>query len=241
MDEQLRLKVPTIMESLNTIMTQVMARNDTKVTDDLICEKYFVGKSVPDMPLSQYLSRCKKYFRCCPACMIVAAIYIDRITSNDAKLLLHSLNVHRLFATALVLACKFLEDQVFSNKFYAQVAGVSLQELNRLELQFVTALSFDFSVTPEKFNEYSQQLAFEPEPEPEPVAELPPATKMLGDLGDRTKMRRSFSYSGVASMDTLPDFEGPLIEDEQQNAWDMIGFDQGNQFQSLALHCSRSA
>lgn len=159
MDAHFREKYGEIMLSLGAIMTQVCQRNDPKVTDNMINQAGFVGKSIPDMPLQAYLDRCKKYFRCTPAAMVLSVVYIDRITSRDTQLLLHSLNVHRLFATALVLACKYLEDQVFSNKFYAQVAGVSVGELNQFELQFVSQLEFELNVSPEKFEEYLEQLA----------------------------------------------------------------------------------
>ena len=39
------------------------------------------------------------------------------------------LNVHRLFITAFVVACKFHDDFYFSNKYYSVVAGVPREQM----------------------------------------------------------------------------------------------------------------
>ncbi|GAB4817874.1 hypothetical protein N2152v2_004920 [Parachlorella kessleri] len=41
-----------------------------------------------------------------------------------------------------MLACKFMDDRYFTNNYYAQVGGVSLQELNSLELELLGRLGY---------------------------------------------------------------------------------------------------
>ena len=48
----------------------------------------------------------------------------------------------RLLITGTMLACKFMDDRYFTNNYYAQVGGVSLQELNSLELELLCRLGY---------------------------------------------------------------------------------------------------
>ena len=149
-----------LINDLSKILSQICFNNYKRVDHDLLKEELFVGDSVPDMSLKDYLDRCAKYFRCSPSCLIVSIIYIDRMidTYQDQKLFLHSFNVHRLFVTALTLACKHLEDKVYTNKYYAQVGGLSLQEMNRFEYRILQKLDYNLNVPLEVFQEYSKQF-----------------------------------------------------------------------------------
>ena len=150
-----------LINALDKIFSRICSINYKLVDHDLLKEEFFVGESVPDMPLKDYLDRCAKYFRCSPSCLIVSIIYIDRMiesTHQGQKLFLHSFNVHRLFVTALTLACKHLEDKVYTNKYYAHVGGLSLQELNQFEYHILQILDYNLDVPLEVFQEYSEQF-----------------------------------------------------------------------------------
>lgn len=81
---------------------------------------------------------------------VLCLIYIDRAIKRDDTFAVSALNVHRcvmcrfvsrgyafirrLVLTALTIAAKFHDDIYYSNAFYARVGGVSVAELNTLEL-----------------------------------------------------------------------------------------------------------
>lgn len=60
---------------------------------------------------------------------------------------------------SLVSAIKFYDDSYYSNKYYAQIGGVTLQEFNYLEVEFLTKyLNFNLYIDHEIFWLYLSDL-----------------------------------------------------------------------------------
>ena len=59
---------------------------------------------------------------------------------------MHSLNVHRILLSSVMVAAKFLDDFYYSNEFWAKIGGVPNSELNTLELEFLFMTNFDLHV-----------------------------------------------------------------------------------------------
>eukprot|EP00183_Erythrolobus_madagascarensis_P006178 CAMPEP_0185845224 /NCGR_PEP_ID=MMETSP1354-20130828/1244_1 /TAXON_ID=708628 /ORGANISM="Erythrolobus madagascarensis, Strain CCMP3276" /LENGTH=182 /DNA_ID=CAMNT_0028545133 /DNA_START=716 /DNA_END=1264 /DNA_ORIENTATION=+ len=93
----------------------------------------------------------------------MAMFYIDRLTGKQSRreFCITSLNVHRIFLTAALLAVKFSEDVSYDNEHFARVGGVSLKELNRLELSMLAALDYRLSISKEDFSAYETKLVDE--------------------------------------------------------------------------------
>lgn len=67
-------------------------------------------------------------------------------------------NIHRILLATVILAIKFMEDDYYSNEFYAKVGGVSLQEINNLELECINLLNHNLWVDTEFYNKYRVYL-----------------------------------------------------------------------------------
>ncbi|PFH32443.1 hypothetical protein BESB_017610 [Besnoitia besnoiti] len=111
----------------------------------------FHSSAEPSIGIGDYIERLARFFRCSNECFVLALIYIDRLVRRRAGFTLNKLNVHRLFITALTVASKFFDDIYYSNSFYAKVGGLSLKELNRLEVTFIILLDFRLHVLPHEF------------------------------------------------------------------------------------------
>lgn len=85
---------------------------------------------------------------------MLAFIYIDRLLQKNPDFALSRRSVHRVVLTALLLAIKFNDDVYYTNLYYAQVGGVVLEELNRLEAEMLGLLSFDIHVQPQLYATY---------------------------------------------------------------------------------------
>ncbi|KAM6577756.1 hypothetical protein CsatB_029593 [Cannabis sativa] len=118
----------------------------------------FHGSKAPRLSLRQYLERVLKYSKCSTSCFVVAYIYIHRYFHNRPHFSLTSLNVHRLFITALMVAAKFLDDDCDNNAYYARVGGVSTEEMNELEIEFLFSLDFKLQVPIQLFERYCKYL-----------------------------------------------------------------------------------
>ena len=57
-----------------------------------------------------------------------------------------------------MLAIKYNEDDYYSNKYYAKVGGINLDELNSLEYNFLILLDFDVFIDEETYEKYKEKL-----------------------------------------------------------------------------------
>ncbi|CAO2824209.1 unnamed protein product [Amaranthus hypochondriacus] len=107
----------------------------------------------PPVSIQQYVDRIFKYAGCSPSCFIVAYIYVDRYL-QQTKTFLTSLNVHRLLATSVMVAAKFVDDSFFNNAYYAKVGGISTSEMNKLEMKLLFSVDFRLQINVETFRKY---------------------------------------------------------------------------------------
>ncbi|MCO5580778.1 hypothetical protein L7F22_034649 [Adiantum nelumboides] len=118
----------------------------------------FHGHKAPSITVEQYVERIFKYANCSPSCFVVAYAYLDRFIHQQPGIPITSLNVHRLLITSVMVAAKFLDDSYYNNAYYGKVGGVSTQEMNRLELEFLFRLGFRLHVTLQVFDSYCSHL-----------------------------------------------------------------------------------
>ena len=111
---------------------------------------------IPSLPVYQYLMRLVKGARGSAELFVAVLIYINRL-DKCAGIDLTSRNCHRLILTTFIIAAKANEDFVFSNTYYAQVGGVSLEDLNEMEVFFLNSVDWNVSTTVE-YPLYAEKL-----------------------------------------------------------------------------------
>ena len=60
---------------------------------------------------------------------------------------------------ASVLAIKYNEDDYYANTFYAKVGGITLEEINQLEYDFLAKCDFNMSINQSKYIKYHDYLS----------------------------------------------------------------------------------
>ncbi|GJJ74716.1 hypothetical protein EMPS_07074 [Entomortierella parvispora] len=78
------------------------------------------------------------------------------MTSNGFRI--NSFNIHRLLIVCLMVAAKFTSDHFYSNVRYSKVGGLSLLELNQLELEFLFTTRFELNVKEEELQRVGNAL-----------------------------------------------------------------------------------
>ena len=160
---------------------------------------------------SAYLRRILKYSQCSPSTVLVGLLYLQRLresytVAEDTPLRLTSFNIQRLLLTAVMLASKFLDEPVVSNKQWALIGDMKAQEMNALELEMLWRLRFTLNVTREEYDEcfdaliimnttYSHHPPFPPS--------TPPRDSKPGEEGDRHSRLLRSTMGCTASSDTL--------------------------------------
>jgi len=112
----------------------------------------FSSKTIPKIPLLEYLDRIRKYNDVRTSMLLTLAIYLDRLEYPP----LNEYTIHRVVLAGLRISAKFLEDLVWKHDRYAKVVGVSSRELSRLELGFLFLIDFEIVVN----NEQLENMAF---------------------------------------------------------------------------------
>lgn len=118
----------------------------------------FNSLSVPQITVHAYLQRISDYFDCSDECLLAGLMYIDRVVKMRRAFVVSPLSVHRVVLASIVLAAKFWDDHYYSNRHYAKVGLVMLQEMNFLELRLLKLLQFRLTISPEEFQNYQSTI-----------------------------------------------------------------------------------
>ncbi len=76
---------------------------------------YSFEGNLPKFNASYYINRIAKYSRAGPYTLVTALVYLERFQRACPLLRLTSRSVQRLLLVAVMVAEKYLEDEVFSN------------------------------------------------------------------------------------------------------------------------------
>lgn len=64
----------------------------------------------------------------------------------------------RLLTIALMLGNKFLDDNTYTNKTWAEVSGISVTEIHIMEVEFLSNMRYDLYVSAEEWNDWKAKL-----------------------------------------------------------------------------------
>ncbi|CCH60904.1 hypothetical protein TBLA_0D04070 [Henningerozyma blattae CBS 6284] len=82
----------------------------------------------------------------------------NALSPNSQVFVMDSYNIHRLIIAGVTVATKFFSDYFYSNARYAKVGGITLQELNHLELQFLLLCDFKLLISVNELQRYADLL-----------------------------------------------------------------------------------
>lgn len=151
---------PRVLLAVSATFERLVLRNERCLENPSAQRRLtpFHGIRPPNISISKYLQRIHKYTNCSPSCFVVGFIYMDLLAHKQPHHPLISLNVHRLLLTSIMVATKLLDDVHYNNAFYSRVGGISLAELNSLEVDFLFRLDFRLNVTSNIFEGYCTHL-----------------------------------------------------------------------------------
>lgn len=116
----------------------------------------YVNFKTKYFPYTDY--RISNYAKCSADCYVLALVYIDRVIRGNANFAVNSLNAHRLVIVAMMVAAKYHDDHYFNNDYYAVIGGVTNEEINTLEVEFLFMINFNLFVAVESFRQYEREL-----------------------------------------------------------------------------------
>ena len=150
-----------IVHSISMTLMQLITDNKAKphYNEKLKqqAKQIYTSRKLPQISVNDYIVRIAKYMKVEDSTLVLALIYIDRI-SRKRKIFVNEYNVYRLFFMSVVVATKYNEDKHYSNTYYAKIGGVELEQLNQMEIEFVMGIKFDLFVEAKVFDKYETSL-----------------------------------------------------------------------------------
>lgn len=57
-----------------------------------------------------------------------------------------------------MIAAKFIDDKYYNNQFYSRIGGITTQEINLLEKEFLSLINYELFVSTSHFYEYQEKV-----------------------------------------------------------------------------------
>ncbi|KAJ2004886.1 Pho80p cyclin [Coemansia sp. RSA 2322] len=152
-DSYFEANIERLAQLVANMFSRVVQHNDRLPTGQQKPTR-FHSRAPPNITINDYLQRVAKYASLEPACLLILLIYVDRICERNPSFTISSLTVHRFIITATTIACKTICDAYCTNLHYAKVGGVSMQELNSLEVEILRMMGWHLVATQEQLEQY---------------------------------------------------------------------------------------
>jgi hypothetical protein len=147
--------------SIHLLLKEILKKNKSLPTYKIIVSKQrkqiFSLNKIPKISILEYLYRIINYIEIERTTLISALIYMNRVLSLDS-FFLTEFNVHQILLMSIITSYKMNEDNVYGNDFMSEVAGISLKNFNKLEIEFLDLISYKLMIYEDEFLNYKELL-----------------------------------------------------------------------------------
>lgn len=91
--------------------------------------------------------------------VILALLYIHRLKKANPTVKGRPGSEYRLLTVALMLGNKFLDDNTYTNKTWADVSGISVNDIHVMEVEFLSNMRYSLLVSAEEWDQWIEKLA----------------------------------------------------------------------------------
>lgn len=187
---------------------------------------------VPAIPIGDFFQRWCKFAELEESTtLLYALVLMDRYRVKYNGIMdLHT--THHALISILVIAIKMNEDNHFDNSLFSKIGGISLQLLNKFEVDLCGAMQFDFHVSREQMETY-QILVYEyleplqnelkinlpvPQPKSPILQSIPFETPKLYSIQKQPEARRKINHFTLQRKnEKMLIFIDPPVEEHANN------------------------
>ena len=150
----------SVIQNISSILNDFINENENGNFENSSInydDSVFFCKKIPEISIEDYLNRIRKYTELEDSTLIISLIYIDRLLgSKNIKLSKH--NVYKILLTAVLIAIKYNEDEIYDNNNFARIFGIKNKELNKLENKFLDLIDFELFISKKEFRIYYNRI-----------------------------------------------------------------------------------
>ena len=144
-----------LIKSISCILSELIELNSSKSKNNFSTDDIFNSSQIPNISILVYLKRIVEYTNIEENTLICALIYIDTIAKKKT---ITNFNIHKILFSAILASIKFNEDKIYQNSYYSQIAGISTQELFKIENEFLNLIQFKLYIDEDKYLSYKLAL-----------------------------------------------------------------------------------
>ena len=101
---------------------------------------------------------CAKKLKIDDDILVLTMMNIDKILSNNNFMLTYQ-NINRLFYTCLMVTQKYYGDNSYNNKLYADLVGISCDELLDMEMEYMNLVDYQLFIKEDEFQKYKRKMS----------------------------------------------------------------------------------
>lgn len=133
------------------------AKNSTQMAQ--FANLDFSKLTIPSPSFKQFITNVIRHTQLPATAVSLALYYILRLKRLSARPIVGNANSeYRVFSVALMLANKFLDDNTFTNKTWAEVTHLPLKEISAMEIEFLGNMNYNLNVDPEDWALWQSRL-----------------------------------------------------------------------------------
>ncbi|KAI9733186.1 MAG: hypothetical protein M1818_007304 [Claussenomyces sp. TS43310] len=117
-----------------------------------------VPDAMPTTPFRKWVVTILSTTQVTPNVILLALLFIYRLKTLNPTVKGRAGSEYRLLTVALMLANKFLDDNTYTNKTWAEVSGISVGEIHVMEVEFLSNMRYSLLASMEQWNEWQIKL-----------------------------------------------------------------------------------
>ncbi|KAI1075328.1 hypothetical protein F5B20DRAFT_390155 [Whalleya microplaca] len=91
--------------------------------------------------------------------VLLALLFVYRLKRTNPKVNGNPGSEYRLLTVALMLGNKFLDDNTYTNKTWAEVSGISVKEIHVMEVEFLSNMRYGLLTSKEQWEDWLNKLS----------------------------------------------------------------------------------
>ncbi|OOQ82959.1 putative mucin [Penicillium brasilianum] len=117
-----------------------------------------VAEAIPTVGFQKWVASILSTTQVSQNLIILALLFIYRLKKFNSGVKGKKGSEFRLMTVALMLGNKYLDDNTYTNKTWAEVSGIAVQEIHIMEVEFLSNIRYDLFCSKEEWSQWHTKL-----------------------------------------------------------------------------------
>ncbi|KAJ6261989.1 hypothetical protein Dda_2790 [Drechslerella dactyloides] len=114
--------------------------------------------SIPSMSFKKWVTTILSTTQVSANVILLALLFIYRLKQSNPSVKGKAGSEYRLLTVALMLGNKFLDDNTYTNKTWAEVSGITVSEIHVMEVEFLSNMRYSLFTSAKEWEEWQKKL-----------------------------------------------------------------------------------